>query len=95
MRNSVVPLDIPAAASKVWNESAEFRVYGAAVVALVVILGDDLPVGLDLIGEADTGDEICQRVSPDPIRDLAELSQEALGWLFREPKPPSPVIDRQ
>ena len=64
MRHPVVPIELVAAALFEGRHNlAQFRMDRAAVVALVIVLDDDFPVGFNLVGEGVTHSEVCKRVA--------------------------------
>src|SRR4051812_14983133 len=70
--------------------------HGAAVVALVVVLGDDLPIGGDLIRDASPDDELIQRIAVDPRGNGAELVDK-FGATVGQPNEdePTPLRERE
>jgi hypothetical protein len=61
------------------HHPAQLRVDAGAVVALVVVLGDQLPVGRDPVGEAPADPKRRQRVAAQPLRHGAELGGQRNG----------------
>src|SRR5215469_128492 len=47
-----------------------------AMVALVVILEDDFPIGRDVVHDAACGPQVCQRIPCETSRDRVELRRE-------------------
>jgi hypothetical protein len=59
-----------------WYDVAQFRMHARTVVALIVIFGDDLPVGCHIIGDPARAAEFGERVSCDSLGNGAELSAQ-------------------
>src|SRR5580704_8962798 len=66
MRDAVVPVEVPATAPERRDELAQLGVHRAAVVALVVVLQDHLPVRGDLVDQPVPGAKMLQRVLGEP-----------------------------
>ena len=70
----MLPVERRAAAhAKRRHDIAELRMHWSAVVALVVVLGDHLPVGGHVIGDRPADDELVEREALDSIGDRPEL----------------------
>jgi hypothetical protein len=74
-----LPVEPAAAVLEGRDHLAQLRMHGAAVVALVVVLDDDLPVREDVVRDAPGRAEVLERIVPGPIRDAAELVGEGPG----------------
>ena len=79
VRDARFPLQPAAATAEGGDQLAQLRVDGTAVVALVVVLGEHLPVGGDVVGERDAAAELGQRVAPHPLDDRARAGSPAAG----------------
>ena len=76
MLDAGVPVEVGTAAAEGRHEPGELGVHGAAVVALVVVLGQDLVVGGDLVAEAAPDDERLQRVARERRDQLGDLARQ-------------------
>ena len=74
-----LPVEPAAAVLEGRHHLAQLRMHGAAVVALVVVLDDDLPVREDVVRDAPGRAEVLERIVPGPLRDAAELVDEGPG----------------
>ena len=90
---AVLPGDVPAASGEGGDEARELGMDGPAVVALVVVLRDDLPVGIDVVREAQPESEVRERIALDARRDRAELLEQRRARLLRDPEPATPGVD--
>ena len=64
MRHPVVPIElVTASLFEGRHNLAQLGMHGAAVVALVVVLDDDFPVGFNVVSNGVTHSEICERVA--------------------------------
>ena len=68
---------------------------GPAVVALVVVLRDDLPVGIHVVREAQSESEVRERVASDAVGHGAELVEQRGARRLRDPQPATPCVGRQ
>jgi len=77
MWNPTLPLQLPAAvAPESRNHIAELRMHAAAVIALVVVLDDDLPVRRHVVANRVTHTQPRQRIAMSPLRNRAELLRQ-------------------
>src|SRR5215472_6912468 len=67
VRDACVPVETAAAPAKRRDKLTQLGVHRAAVVALVVVLQDYLPVRGDLVDEPVSGPQVCQRVRSEPV----------------------------
>ena len=65
---------------------------GPAVVALVVVLGNDLPVGIDVVGEAQAQLQIGEWIAPDAVGHGTELVEQRGARRFCDPEPSAPGV---
>src|SRR4051812_16803169 len=80
MRNSPFPVELRSAPLlEGRNQSAQLRMHRTAVVALVVILQHDLPVGVDLVSHSSGRAELSEGITLEPFRHRAELAQQILS----------------
>ncbi len=87
MRDAVLPVEPRAPAlAKRGDDLAELGMDSRAVVALVVVLGDDLPVRADLVGDAPGGPEPLEGIAAHPVGNRAERGVEAAGPRARGPE---------
>src|SRR4029453_12866514 len=71
---AVVPVETRAPAlAESRNERAQLRVHRSAVIALVVILHDDLPVRLDVVHDLRAAAQVVQRIADQPVERTVEL----------------------
>ena len=78
--HAVVPVEVAAALLlERRHDAAQLRVHARAVVALVVVLDDDLPVGPDVVDDPPDRPQVRQRVARDAPGDLAELRRERVA----------------
>ena len=64
VRHPVVPIESGTAPLfKGRHNLAELGMDGAAVIALVVVLDDDFPVGINIVSNGVTHSEVCKRVT--------------------------------
>ena len=64
MRHPIVPIElISAALFEGRHNLAQLGMHGAAVVAFVVVLDDDFPVGFNIVTNGVTHSEICEWVA--------------------------------
>ena len=75
MRDAVVPVEPGATSGERRHEPRQLGVHRPAVVALVVVLGDDLPVGRDVVRHGQPGDEGPEVV----VRERARRAADAVG----------------
>ena len=74
MRNAVIPCESRAAVlAESRNERAQLGMHRSAVIALVVVLDEDLPVRLDVVDDLMPNAHIAQRVTSYPLGNGAEL----------------------
>ena len=93
MGYAVLPGNVATATGEGGHEATELRMHRAAVVALVVVLRDHLPIGLHVVGEPHTDDEIGERIALDARRDRAELLEQRGARRLRDPQPATPGVD--
>ena len=68
MGHAIIPIELIATPLlERGHNLTELGVDGAAVVALVVILDNDLPVRLNGVGNGMTHSQVCQRVAAQPL----------------------------
>ncbi len=95
VRDAAVPVEIGAAAVfECRDYSAQLGVHACAVIALVVVLEDHLPVGGDVVLDAPRYPELGQRISPQAFRNLPELLGQRLARLQAGKQEPAPRVDR-
>src|SRR5688572_18361780 len=77
MRYAVVPVETRAPAlAEGRHERAELRVHRSAVIALVVVLHDDLPVRLHVVDDLRTSAQIDEWIADQPTHRAVELFTE-------------------
>ncbi len=98
--HAVVPVEVAAALLlERRHDAAQLRVHARAVVALVVVLDDDLPVGADVVDDPAGGPQVRERVARDAPGDPAQLGRQRvpglhpLGRQVHE-QPAAPGVDR-
>src|SRR4029079_3471804 len=80
MRNAAVPVELgPALLPEGGHDLAQLRMYSGAMVALVVVLEHDLPVGGYLVHDAMPGAELGQRIAAQALGHRAQLVEQASG----------------
>ena len=65
------------------------------MIALVVILGNNFPVRLNFVGKAQTHLEFTQWITLNPLGYVTQLRQQSVLWVFSQPKPTTPTLNRQ
>ena len=72
MRHPVVPIElVTAALFEGRHNLAQLGMHRAAVVALVVILNDHLPIGFHIVGDGVPYTEVCEGVAPQSCGAIA------------------------
>ncbi len=80
---AALPVKVPTAPEG-GHQVAQLGVDRAAVVALVEVLGDDLPVGGDVVDLGRASSQVGQRVAPHALGDGAELVGQGRRLVRRE-----------
>ncbi len=90
--NSTIPIQIAAARlAKRRDEGAKFGVDPAAVIALVVVLANNLPVRGDFVMDGRTDAQTVEGIAPQAFRDSANCSASGFasaGVRFKNTNPP-------
>src|SRR5215472_2236689 len=77
MRNTALPIQSAAAAMfESRHDATELRMHAGAVIALVVVFEDDLPVGGNVVTNRLRRSQFRERIACDALRNRTELRRE-------------------
>src|ERR1700739_638291 len=80
MRDALRPVEIGAAAlAEGRHHCAQLRIHPAAVVALVVVFAQHLPVGSHLVTDGVSDPQLLEPIALDALREAAEVLRERGG----------------
>src|ERR1700693_78153 len=80
MRDAAIPVQMGAAClAKRGHQGAELRMHPAAVVALVIVFANDLPIRRDFVANGGAYPQAAQGIAPQPLRDAAQFGGHRLG----------------
>jgi hypothetical protein len=97
VRDPRVPVELPAAVLERRHDLAQLRMDGAAVIALVVVLDHDLPVGGDVVRDPPRDPKVRERMVVRSPRDVTEPLHQGRGGGPRQvdEHEPAPRVDRR
>src|SRR6202030_2407195 len=77
MRDSAIPIQVGAARlAKGGHHGAQLRMNSAAVVALVIVLANDLPIRRDFVADGGAYSQAAQGIALQPVRDAVQLGSQ-------------------
>ena len=76
MGYAILPGNVPAAAGEGGHQAGKLGMHRAAVIALVVVLRDHLPIGGNVVREAQAKSQVGKWVALDPLGDGPELLEQ-------------------